>query len=585
VGMVAILRRAIGVMLVVLALGVTSCGGDNDVPVVLLASDATDTAANRLVGEISEVSPPERIQQLKPYLDVYAPQVRIATPDPDTTLTSTTVQVEVQVRDFPIYKDPSVGFGPHLHLFVDDQPHQAIYDADEPITLENLAPGTHVLRLLAVRPWGESFKNEGAYDQVVFNVFAPSPQNNPDDSLPVLTYNQPQDGYGTEPILLDFHLSNAPPHLVAQADETITDWRIRCTVNGESFVFDRWQPIYLQGFQPGKNWLKLELIDDNGNLIDNALNTTVRVIDYQPGGQDSLSQLVRGEISLAQAKVLIDPNYEPPQLKGEASTKQGNSATTPEPSAANTEQEVSPPVADEPEDLDATAVPASQAEPSATVTSPDDAEIMPEAAPIEESDTNDETEAVVPQPIAADDTETEVIESDRPAMDETDQPTSNNGTTGAPSAEASETEATAEDQPHQPQTDGKTSTPSDAISPDLLEESENALNQDSQAPPTSSQTIEEPQVDQEAPSSMSPPNIDGSNSKVLSTDQPPSPAQNADIPAAENPATMPISSNEGSLPLDETAASESSSSDAKTSIDETVPDTDLKSLKDNSDLI
>ncbi len=314
--MIVTLRRAIALMLIVLLLGVTSsCRSDRDVPVVLLAADDNpEQVANPLIGALSEVSPPERIQQLKPYLDVYEPQVRIASPDPDTTLTSTTVLVQLQVRDFPIYKDQSLGLGPHLHLFLDDHPYKAIYDADAPITLADLAPGTHTLRLLAVRPWGESFKNDGAYDQVTFNIFAASPQNNPDDSKPVLTYNQPQDHYGVEPILLDFHLSNTPPHLVAQADETVDDWRIRCTVNGESFTFDRWQPIYLQGFKPGKNWVKLELIDDHGNLIDNTLNTNIRVIDYQPGGEDTLSQLIRGGISLAQAKVLIDPNYEPPTL-------------------------------------------------------------------------------------------------------------------------------------------------------------------------------------------------------------------------------------------------------------------------------
>ncbi|NEQ45570.1 MAG: hypothetical protein F6K00_19315 [Leptolyngbya sp. SIOISBB] len=312
--MIATLRRAIALLLIVIALGVTSCGGDRDVPVVLLAADETTQADNPLTGALSEVSPPERIQQLKPYLDVYAPQVRIASPDPDTTLTKTTVTIRLQVRDFLIYKDQSLDSGPHLHLFLDDQPYQAIYDADAPITLEDLAPGTHTLRLLAVRPWGESFKNEGAYDQITFNVFAASPHNKPDDSRPLLTYNQPQERYGAEPILLDFYLSNAPPHLVAQADETIDDWRIRCTVNGESFVFDRWQSIYLKGFKPGKNWVKLELIDENGNLIGDALNTSIRVIDYQPGGEDSLSKLVRGEIPLAQAKVLIDPDYEPPTL-------------------------------------------------------------------------------------------------------------------------------------------------------------------------------------------------------------------------------------------------------------------------------
>jgi len=310
--MVFRLRQAIALLLIVFTLGLASCGGDRDVPVVLLGDGDSTPTAKPIIGAISEVSPPERIQQLKPYLDVYEPQVRIVSPRSDETLQGTTVSVELQVRDFPIYKDQDLSLGPHLHLFLDEQPYRAVYDTSEPIVFEDLSPGTHTLRVFASRPWHESFKNAGAYDQVTFNVFTESPDNNPDDSQALLTYSRPQGSYGAEPIMLDFYLTNAPLHIVAQDDETITDWRIRCTVNGESFVFDRWQPIYLKGFKPGKNWVKLELIDENGNLIDNAFNTGIRVIEYTPGGDDSLAQLIRDEIPLAQAKVLVDPNYEPP---------------------------------------------------------------------------------------------------------------------------------------------------------------------------------------------------------------------------------------------------------------------------------
>jgi hypothetical protein len=310
--MVSRLQQAIALLLMVITFGLTSCGGDRDIPVVLLEDPVASTAPNPLAGEISEVSPPERIQQLKPYLDVYEPQVRIVSPQKNEFLQDTTVAVELQVRDFPLYKDEKLGLGPHIHLFLDDQPYQAVYDTDAPIVFEELAPGTHTLRAFASRPWHESFKNAGAYDQVTFNVFAESPDRNPNDNQPLLTYSRPQGTYGAEPIMLDFYLTNAPLHLVAEEDESIPDWRIRCTVNGESFVFDRWQPIYLKGFKPGQNWVKLELIDENGNLIDNAFNTGIRVIDYAPDGHDGLSQLIRGEVSLAQAKVLVDPAYEPP---------------------------------------------------------------------------------------------------------------------------------------------------------------------------------------------------------------------------------------------------------------------------------
>jgi hypothetical protein len=308
----AMMQWAIALLLVLsIALGAGGCG-DRNTPTQLLGDETPAAAPNPLTGQLMEVSPPEGIQALKPFLDVYQPRVSIQFPAEGATLQDSTVAVRLQVRDFPTSKDPDLGLGPHLHIFMDDAPYQAVYDPSEPILFENLAPGTHTLRVFASRPWHESFKNEGAFDQVTFHLFAPSPQNNPKQRVPLLTYSRPQGTYGAEPIMLDFYLTNTPLHLVAQEDEAVADWRLRCTINGEVFVFDQWQPIYLMGFQPGKNWVKLELIDENDELIDNSFNSALRVIDYQPGGQDGLSRLVRGEVPVAQARRLVDPSYVPP---------------------------------------------------------------------------------------------------------------------------------------------------------------------------------------------------------------------------------------------------------------------------------
>ncbi|MGD1928174.1 MAG: hypothetical protein ACFB12_04615 [Leptolyngbyaceae cyanobacterium] len=418
--MVSSLRRAIALWLIVLALGLASCGGDRDVPIVLLDDGETIQATNPLVGAIAEVSPPESIQQLKPYLDVYEPQVRITSPRNGDTLQETTVAVELQVRDLPIYIDQDLGLGPHLHLFLDDQPYQAIYDAESSLTLADLAPGTHTLRAFAVRPWNESFKNEGAYDQVTFDVFAASPQNSPDDSQALLTYGQPQGSYGAEPIMLDFYLTNAPLHWVAEADESMSDWRLRCTVNGESFVFDRWQPIYLRGFNPGKNWVKLELIDENGSLIDNALNTGIRVIDYHSGGEDALSQLIRGEIPLAQAKVLVDPNYVPP-------TPMVKERPEPQPEALSAPESDNAP---EPEPIDPVALPDSAAPPTAPESAPSEV-IAPSAeesareddlAPTIEAGDADEADEALTAPAPLSDRDDALEAAPFADLDEADRP-------------------------------------------------------------------------------------------------------------------------------------------------------------------
>ena len=177
--------------------------------------------------------------------------------------------------------------------------------------MSDLSPGTHTLRVFASCPWHESFKNEGAYAQTTFHVLTKTEENNPDPKLPLLTYGLPNGSYGSEPIMLDFYLTNAPLHSIAETnpDDTMSNWRIRSTVNGESFILDRWQPIYLKGFKPGKTWVKLEFLDNQGQPVKNAFNTTIRLINYQPNGQDTLSKIVRGEVTADEVRGIVDPNY------------------------------------------------------------------------------------------------------------------------------------------------------------------------------------------------------------------------------------------------------------------------------------
>ncbi|MFO8040853.1 MAG: hypothetical protein R6U67_15565 [Sodalinema sp.] len=259
--------------------------------------------------ELTEVSPPEAIAQLKIALDRYRPQVRIKQPRPDEVLRTSQVNIQLDVQDLPIFKNKTLGLGPYIQLILDDRPLDPIHNLDQPIILNDLSAGTHTLRAFAVRPWHESFKNEGAYAQTSFHLYTKTGSHQPDPNRPLLTYNQPRGIYNAEPILLDFYLTNAPLHLVAQefdADE-IPDWRVRATINGYSFVSDRWQPFYLKGFQPGTNWVKLEFIDESGEPLQNTFNTTAALITYDPDGNNPLSQLVKGQLNSQEAESIIDP--------------------------------------------------------------------------------------------------------------------------------------------------------------------------------------------------------------------------------------------------------------------------------------
>ncbi len=284
--------------------------------------------------KIAEVSPPSVIQQLRSNLDSVQPEVSILSPQKEQVLQESQVKVQLLIKNYKIFQDRELLLGPHLELIVDNQPKQSIYSVEQPITLENLTPGTHTLRVFAVTPWGESFKNEGAYTQTTFHLYSKTSENSPDLKQPILTYNQPQGDYGASPILLDFYLANAPLHVIAQEnkEDNIEDWRIKVTINGESFYLDRWEPIFLKGFVQGKNWLQIEYVNEKGLSINNAFNSTVRVINYQPEIDDNLSKLIQDQIPLDVARAIIDPDYKKPSPPAiEEVTTEPLEEVTPEP--------------------------------------------------------------------------------------------------------------------------------------------------------------------------------------------------------------------------------------------------------------
>jgi len=310
----------------ILVLSLSSCGDRADSPSGLRAATpagSRSVSSSQLSGNISEVSPPEVIQELRQALEIYQPQVAILSPQPNQVLQDDTLTVRLQVQDLPIFKNQELDMGPHLHVILDNQPYIAVYDLNKPLMFSDISPGTHTLRVFASRPWHESFKNEGAYAQITFHIFTKTQDNNPDAAQPLLTYSRPKGSYGAEPILLDFYLTNAPLHLVAQEDskDDIADWRIRCTINGNSFVLDSWQPVYLKGFKPGKNWVQLEFLDEKGNSVKNVFNNTARLITYEAKGKDTLSKLVKGELTATEARGIVDPNY----------TTSGTPTSTPSP--------------------------------------------------------------------------------------------------------------------------------------------------------------------------------------------------------------------------------------------------------------
>jgi hypothetical protein len=293
-------RIAESAVCVMLVLALVSCSPSSTAAQKEDASKSISIKSGR-DATIEEVSPPEAIQQLRLEIDSHTPKVKILGPKPNATLEDTTVTVRFDVDDFPLFKDPDLALGPHLHVFLDDRPYQAVYDAKQSLTFKDLSPGTHTIRAFASRPWHESVKTPDAYDRLTFNVFAPTQSNQPDSTQPLLTYSRPEGVYGAEPIMVDYFLT-------PQGNEKKTpQGKVRVSLNGKSFITDEWTPIYLKGFNPGFNWVKLELLDSNNKLSSNIYSETVRLIEFKPNGTDTLSKLVRGELTAQAAEQIVDP--------------------------------------------------------------------------------------------------------------------------------------------------------------------------------------------------------------------------------------------------------------------------------------
>jgi hypothetical protein len=106
----------------------------------------------------------------------------------------------------------------------------------------------------------------------------PSTAGEVDRTKPLLTYSRPKGDYkgaDADAIMIDFWLTNAK----LQGDGG--QYRVRYSVNGgEPKFIDTWQPIWLAGWTAGKHTVKLELVDRDGNVVENGgYNSTSRDIN------------------------------------------------------------------------------------------------------------------------------------------------------------------------------------------------------------------------------------------------------------------------------------------------------------------
>ena len=211
-------------------------------------------------------------------------QMRLQTPAAGSTVPSGAVAFDYDVTNFALTK-MSGGMtgnemavsekGQHIHNIVDNQPYTAHYTTE---FTKNIADGQHVILSFLSRSYHESLKHRGAYDLRLVTVGNAAAQ--PLDvnlSAPHMFYSRPKDTYSgndTKKVMLDFYLVNTT---LAPGGN-----KVRATINGTEFMLDQWLPCTMEGLPMGQNTVKLELLDNAGNLIPGPFNSVTRTFTLQP---------------------------------------------------------------------------------------------------------------------------------------------------------------------------------------------------------------------------------------------------------------------------------------------------------------
>lgn len=352
-------RRLLGALLsasLLLALlataGCSRLGGDRGAP------GPAPLVASGPAGRLQEVAPPPAVQQLRQALDQRRPQLAIRAPQDGSLLPAGPWSLRVDGSDWPLTKPGALGLGAHLAVQVDDGAPRRLMDEaradgsfELTVPMPPLTPGSHRITVTAVRPWGEVVKGPGASAQIRLNRVASNPLALPAPGSPQLIVASPAELTAAEPLLLDWLLLDAPLQGLREGDAR---WRLRVTINGDSFLVDQNVPLWLKGWRNGSNSLLMELVDERGDPLNPPFNAVVREVIVEAGTARPRWQ--GGPLSAEELGQLLGTT--PPPTPDDTPEQP---ATRPEPEQQP--EEAPPPQAPAPAPAAAPPAPASEPEP------------------------------------------------------------------------------------------------------------------------------------------------------------------------------------------------------------------------------
>ena len=234
-------------------------------------------------GRLQEVSPPGAVQQLQAALSSHTPRLELIKPSDGALLKTGEVQVTLRIQDWPLAEDPQLGLGAHVALQIDDDPPLRFGHAENDrlqITLPGLSPGSHRFTAYAAMPWGEAVKSQGASLQWRLDLLQQLSGTQPNQDAPWLAMVSPSDLSNGDPLLIDWLIWNAPLQNLREGDGR---WRLRISVNGDSFLVDRQEALWLKASGNGNGSVQMELLDGLGDPITPVFNNQLRATAARPG--------------------------------------------------------------------------------------------------------------------------------------------------------------------------------------------------------------------------------------------------------------------------------------------------------------
>ena len=158
------------------------------------------------------------------------------------------------------------GKGQHIHLIVDKEPYNAIYETSFE---KQMADGSYNILAFLSRSYHESIKNGDAAVAKRVTVSNGSITETDEIYEPTMFYSRPKGTYvgeDTKKILLDFYPINA---------EVGSEFLVKVQINGEVHYLDSWEPYFIEGLPYGDSSIGVALVNKRDSSIVEGIQTSM----------------------------------------------------------------------------------------------------------------------------------------------------------------------------------------------------------------------------------------------------------------------------------------------------------------------